>query len=52
MTPQPELHAPGWPELRFHGLAETDGIVWWWEDPQPGGSIKRQPLVPRAMEAK
>lgn len=52
MMPQPELHAPGWPEMRFHGCAETDGNIWWWEDRQPDGSIKRMPLVPYDAETK
>lgn len=38
---------PGWPEMRFYGPAKTDGGgVWWWEERQPGGFIKRNPLMP------
>jgi hypothetical protein len=44
---QPELHAPGWPELRFYGTAETDGRgFWWYDERMDDGSIKRHPLMP------
>jgi hypothetical protein len=44
---QPDLHMPGWPELRFYGKAETAaGDVWWYEDRMGDGSIKRHPLQP------
>lgn len=43
---QPDLHMPGWPELRYHGRAETDGIGWWWEERMSDGSIKKHPLQP------
>lgn len=43
---QPDLHMPGWPEMRFYDRAKTDGSVWWWEDRMPDGSIKRHPLQP------
>lgn len=44
---QPDLHAPGWPELRFHGRAETDGRgLWWHEERMDDGSTKRHPLQP------
>lgn len=44
---QSHFHMPGWPELSFHGHAETDGRnVWWWEERQADGSIKRYPLQP------
>lgn len=44
---QPDLHMPGWPECRYHGPAKTDGLgLWWYEETQPDGSIKRYSLVP------
>jgi hypothetical protein len=43
---QPDLHMPGWPEMRYHGRAETDGLIWWWEEQMPDGAIKRHPLQP------
>jgi hypothetical protein len=46
MNTQPDLHMPGWPEMRFHGRAETDGQIWWWEERMKDGSIKRHPLMP------
>lgn len=49
---QPDLHMPGWRELRFHGRAKTDGTIWWWEDQQPDGSIKRHPLQPYTYTTK
>lgn len=39
---QPDLHMPGWPEMRFQDVATHDGSIWWWSD----GSIKRHPLQP------
>jgi len=44
---QPDLHAQGWPELRFFGRAETDGHgLWWYEYRMNDGSTKRYPLQP------
>jgi hypothetical protein len=43
---QPELHMPGWPELPFHGRAETDGRIWWWEERQPIGPVVKRVLQP------
>jgi hypothetical protein len=30
------------------GACQRTRIIWWWEDRQPDGSIKRRPLVPYA----
>lgn len=40
------LHMPGWPEMRFHGVAKTDGLIWWWEDLRPDGSKLSRCLQP------
>jgi hypothetical protein len=49
---QPDLHASGWPELRFYGTAKTDGHIWWYEDVQEDGSIVRRPLQPYRVLAE
>jgi hypothetical protein len=50
-TQRPDLHVPGWPEMRFHGSAETDGLIWWRESRLADGSIKRHALQPYGYSA-
>ncbi len=52
MIKQPDLHAPGWPELRFHGKAETDGRgLWWYYELMDDGSTSKRPLQPYHYQA-